>query len=261
MAIEVFNRYEKKYMVDEATFHKLLVRLEDYMILDAYNQDHEFYNISNIYYDTPDDRLIRNSIEKPVYKEKLRLRAYGVPDLDDNVFVEIKKKYKGITNKRRTSMTLREAYDYLHKDIKPDLLQESINQQVFREIDYFKNFYGLVPKTHITYDRRAYFEKNDGDFRLTFDTNIRSRRDHLGLELGNDGELLLENGIFLMEVKILNAAPVWFTKLMAEMQIMPASFSKYGTDYKKFVKQSLQQEKSRQVGFNCTGFKRTTAYA
>lgn len=239
MAIEVFNRYEKKYMMDEQTYHKLLIRLSDYMVLDPFNVDHEFYSISNIYYDTLDDRLIRNSIEKPVYKEKLRVRAYGAPTLEDQVYVEIKKKFKGIVNKRRTSLKLSEAYDYLDHNIYPDLNQAKINKQVFCEIDYFKNFYNLVPKVYITYDRRAYFEKDDGDFRLTFDKNICTRRDNVRLEIGTFGEKLLDDGFYLMEVKILNAAPVWFTKLMAELKIRPATFSKYGTEYKKYYAQKM----------------------
>ena len=93
MAIEVFNRYEKKYIIDEDTFHKLTYQIADYMNPDAYNRNGEAYRISNIYYDTENDQLIRASIEKPIYKEKLRLRAYGTPELTDNVFVEIKKKY------------------------------------------------------------------------------------------------------------------------------------------------------------------------
>lgn len=235
MAIEVFNRYEKKYMIDEEKYHQLLLRLTDYMILDSHNYDNEFYSISNIYYDTVDDALIRNSIEKPVYKEKLRVRSYGIPSIENNVFVEIKKKYKGIVNKRRTSLKLSEVYDYFDLDKNPDLNHEKINKQVFREIDYFKNFYHVVPKVHISYDRKAYFEKNDGDFRLTFDTNIRARRNELKLEAGNFGEYLLEPGKFLMEVKISNAAPIWFTKLMSEMNIYPTNFSKYGTEYKKYL--------------------------
>lgn len=239
MAIEVFNRYEKKYIMNEKTYNQLLVRLADYMVLDAYNVEHEFYSISNIYYDTIDDKLIRNSIEKTIYKEKLRVRSYGVPILEDRVYVEIKKKYKGIVNKRRTALKLSEAYDYLNYNQCPDLNQPKINQQVFKEIDYFKNFYGLVPKVHISYDRRAYFEQNDGDFRLTFDTNVRARRDNIRLEAGNYGDTLLEDGNFLMEVKISNAAPLWFTKLISEFDIYPATFSKYGSEYKQYVKNMI----------------------
>ena len=149
MAIEVFNRYEKKYIIDEDTFHKLTYQIADYMNPDAYNRNGEAYRISNIYYDTENDQLIRASIEKPVYKEKLRLRAYGMPELTDNVFVEIKKKYNGIVNKRRTSMTLQEAYDFLDDDICPDNHEGRINRQVLKEIDYFKNFYHLQPKVYL----------------------------------------------------------------------------------------------------------------
>ncbi|MED9973264.1 MAG: VTC domain-containing protein, partial [Lachnospira sp.] len=132
MAIEVFNRYEKKYMMDEDTFYKLTTRIADYMNPDAYNRNGEAYRISNIYYDTENDQLIRASIEKPVYKEKLRLRAYGTPELTDTVFVEIKKKYNGIVNKRRTSMTLKDAYDYLDSGVQPDFEHNKINRQVLK---------------------------------------------------------------------------------------------------------------------------------
>ena len=111
MAIEVFNRYEKKYMLNAIQYEKLTQAISEYMIVDAYNRDKMFYEICNIYYDTPDNALIRASIEGPVYKEKLRMRSYGTPKEKDHVFVEIKKKYKGIVNKRRTIMPLNEAYD------------------------------------------------------------------------------------------------------------------------------------------------------
>ena len=204
MAIEVFNRYEKKYIIDEDTFHKLTYQIADYMNPDAYNRNGEAYRISNIYYDTENDQLIRASIEKPVYKEKLRLRAYGTPELSDNVFVEIKKKYDGIVNKRRTSMTLQEAYDFLDDDICPDNHEGRINRQVLKEIDYFKNFYHLQPKVYLSYDRFAYFEKDDG-------------------------------GQYLMEVKISGAVPLWFTKIISGLNVYPVSFSKYGTEYKQYV--------------------------
>lgn len=235
MAIEVFNRYEKKYMMDEETFYKLTDLISDYMDPDAYNKDGQAYRISNIYYDTDNDRLIRASIEKPVYKEKLRLRAYGTPELSDMVFVEIKKKYNGIVNKRRTSMTLKEAYNYLDKGDMPDLENGKINRQVLKEIDYFKNYYGLVPKLYLSYDRFAYFEKNDGDFRITFDKNITTRREDVRLEHGSYGNKLLPEGQYLMEVKISGAVPLWFTKIISGLNIYPVSFSKYGTEYKNYV--------------------------
>ena len=143
MAIEVFNRYEKKYMLDKEQYEAVINKMSSHMEVDAYNKDNKFYMISNIYYDTPDDRLIRASIEKPAYKEKMRVRSYGVPGIDDNVFVEIKKKYNGIVNKRRTGIKLGDAYDYLDGKITAGMLEkknERINRQVLGEIDYFKHF-------------------------------------------------------------------------------------------------------------------------
>ncbi len=250
MAIEVFNRCEKKYLLSKEQYEELTERILRYMEPDAYNREQEFYQISNIYYDTCDDRLIRASIEKPVYKEKLRLRSYGTPQLSDKVFVEIKKKYEGIVNKRRTAMQLSEAYAYLNEHQYPQE-QSYMNRQVFLEIDYMKQFYQLLPKLYLSYDRRAYFEKNDGDFRMTFDKNITTRRCDLQLEKGCYGEQLLPEDTYLMEIKITRAVPMWFVKILSELQIYPVSFSKYGTEYKKYImKQNKQVTKGEQLCLN-----------
>ena len=241
MAIEVFNRYEKKYILDEHTFRRLLERINDYMEPDKYNLNGQFYSICNIYYDTDDNRLIRSSIEKPVYKEKLRLRSYGVPSLNDKVFLEIKKKYKGLVNKRRTTLRLCEAYDLVNHGIEPEE-QPYINRQVLEELKYFLKVYDLKPKVYLTYDRQAFFSKTDRDFRVTFDTNIKTRRENVGLELGNQGELLIGNAFWLMEVKSSEAVPVWFSELLAEKEIFSTSFSKYGTEYKRTL-QNIQNDK------------------
>lgn len=158
MAIEVFNRYEKKYLLDEVTFKNLLNRISDYMELDKYNKNGQFYSISNIYYDTDDNRLIRSSIEKPVYKEKLRMRSYGTPNAHDKVFLEIKKKYNGIVNKRRTSIVLKDAYRYMENGTFP-YETECLNRQVLKEIDYFRSIYDLKPKVYLSYDRYGFLKK------------------------------------------------------------------------------------------------------
>ena len=231
MAIEVFNRYEKKYMLDEVTFKRLLDRISDYMEPDKYNKNGQFYSISNIYYDTDDNRLIRSSIEKPVYKEKLRMRSYGTPDTSDKVFLEIKKKYNGIVNKRRTSIVLEDAYRYMEDGIFPKET-ECLNRQVLKEIDYFKSIYDLKPKVYLSYDRYAFFEKNDGDFRVTFDTNITTRRGDVRLESGSYGNRLLPRNIYLMEIK----------SCLSDLKIYPVSFSKYGTEYKRYVLEGYDKD-------------------
>ena len=245
MAIEVFNRCEKKYMLDKEQYEAVINKMSSHMEVDAYNKDNKFYMISNIYYDTPDDRLIRASIEKPAYKEKMRVRSYGVPGIDDNVFVEIKKKYNGIVNKRRTGIKLGDAYDYLDGKITAGMLEkknERINRQVLGEIDYFKHFYNLQPKLYLSYERMAYFEKNDGSFRVTFDTDITTRRHDVRLELGSYGKKIIPENMFLMEIKINKAVPIWFTKILSEYDIYPVSFSKYGTEYKQYIMENLKRK-------------------
>ena len=234
MAIEVFNRYEHKYMLDRKTYEKVIEVMDQHMELDSHNENHKPYTIANIYYDTADDHLIRASLQKPKYKEKLRLRAYGVPKKDSKVFLDIKKKYNGIVNKRRTTLKLKEAYEFVSSGKKPNL-KDYMNAQVLEEINYFLKVYDLTPKLYLAYDRIAYFEKGNPDLRISFDTNIRSRRYDVRLEAGDYGELLLDGDVYLMEVKTSLAKPLWLVHMMTDLDIKRTSFSKYGTEFKEMV--------------------------
>lgn len=224
MAQAVFNRYEKKYLMPETVYRELRQHLSSYMQEDTYG----LHTICNIYYDTPDFCLIRRSIEKPQYKEKLRLRSYGIPGMESMVFLEIKKKYKKVVNKRRIQLTLQEAYDYVEHGIHP-----AADSQILREIDFFLKRYPLERGIYLAYDRIALLGREDKEFRVTFDQNIRSRHQFMGLENGDFGEPLLPKGYYLMESKVMGATPLWFTEILSDLCIYPVSFSKYGNIYKK----------------------------
>lgn len=242
MAIEIFNRYEHKYKLDQQTFEKVLDYMDSRMELDSHCKNHSLYTIANIYYDTPDSSLIRESLAKPVYKEKLRLRSYGVPDLDSKVFLEIKKKVKGLVNKRRSTLELREAYDFLQTGNMPEL-SDYMNSQVMHELDFFINSHVLEPKVYIAYDRLAYFEKDNDDLRISFDTNIRTRRHDLTLESGDHGNRLIKENTWLMEIKTSLAKPLWLCEMLSEFEIRDTSFSKYGTEYTKSILKPRQNNK------------------
>ncbi len=235
MAIEVFNRYEIKYRISNETYGVLRERLSEYMESDEHSKNGEFYTICNIYYDTDNHDLIRRSQEHPIYKEKMRLRSYGTVEKDKKVFLEIKKKYDGLVNKRRTKMILQDAYDYFETGVVPEI-KPFMNAQVMSEIDYMKNRLDLKPKLFLSYDRCAMFAKDDKDFRVTFDRNITTRRYDLGLHYGIYGDKLIGEDEWLMEIKISDAMPLWMTEILSDMKIYKASFSKYGTEYTNFVK-------------------------
>ena len=226
MAQEIFKRYEKKYILEEQQYLALMSRLVTKMTADDYG----LHTISNIYFDTEDYELIRTSIEKPEYKEKLRLRCYGKAEEDGSVFVELKKKLDGVVYKRRVEMKLTDARKYLYYGIYPER-----DNQILREIDYTAGRYNLKPAASISYDRLAFFGKEDGELRVTFDHNIRCRNHTLDLSKGPFGTQLLEPGQMLMEVKIPGAMPMWMSRLFAELMIYPVSYSKYGTYYKEYL--------------------------
>jgi len=232
MAIEVFNRREVKYMLTDEDRSALLEIIGDYMDSDPFNKDGKTYSISNLYLDTPSDELIRKSLEKPVFKEKIRLRSYGQVALTDKVFLESKKKFDGVVNKRRTNFILQDVYKYFEDGSIPDY--PKLNRQVMKEIDYIMHFYPLKPKLFLSYDRYAYFEKNNSDFRLTIDTNIQTRRTDLRLDSPAYGDQLLEPGQWLMEAKAFKAFPLWFVRFLSSRKIYKISFSKYGREYKKY---------------------------
>ena len=220
----VFQRIEKKYLLDDEQYYRFLQAIEPYMTLDEYGH----YTICNIYYDTNHYELVNKSIEKPIYKEKFRVRCYGIPDLESKVFLEIKKKYKGVVFKRRVSLTLNETKAYLEEGKKPDKYT-----QIMNEIDYFLEKYHPEPKLFLAYDRLAYHGTQDSEIRMTFDTRIRSREYDLSLELGDHGELLLAENMHLLEIKVNAAMPMWLAHTLSELQIYPVSYSKYGSVYKK----------------------------
>ncbi|MGI5989556.1 MAG: polyphosphate polymerase domain-containing protein [Lachnospiraceae bacterium] len=231
MAIEIFNRTEEKYLLTERQTAKLLEMSEGRIKPDPYCVNGRKYLVENIYYDSANDDMINRAIEKHIYREKMRVRSYGIPASDGTVFLEIKKKYNGNGNKRRTGMPLPVAKEYLEKGKMPDPDTPGINIQVFKEIDYMRKIYGLTPKTMITYERQAWFSETDPGLRLTFDRNILAREDNLDLQAGPGGRSILPRGKVLFELKAEGAVPLWLVNAMSQMRIWPVTFSKYAREY------------------------------
>lgn len=221
---DVFKRKEVKYLLSHEQYKALRKLLKGYAEVDGYGET----DILNIYYDTENFNLIQTSLDKPLYKEKLRLRSYGTASKDSTSFIEIKKKYDGIVYKRRISAPYKTAVDYLNGE-KEALLDKS---QIRREIDSFIDMYpGIAPKMAICYKRIAMAGVEDPKLRITFDKDITWRTEDLSLKKGIYGKEILEKGQHLMEVKIGNAFPLELSRMFSELGIFPTSFSKYGRGY------------------------------
>ena len=223
----IFKRYELKYLLTRAQKDAVLRAMEPHMALDQYGRD----TVRNVYFDTDNCRLIRHSIEKPAYKEKLRVRSYRQVGADGTVFVELKKKYRSVVYKRRIALPEGEAMHWL---CTPEA--RGPDTQIGREIDYFRCFYQtLRPVAFLTYEREAYYDQSGGDFRVTFDENILGRQEELSLERGVWGEPLLEEGLTLMEIKTSGGIPLWMTEVLSRERLYKTSFSKYGTAYQTMI--------------------------
>ena len=226
----IFKRIEKKYLLSEKQYDALLCRIGSHLIPDAYGRS----TVLSLYLDTPDHRLIRNSIEAVNYKEKLRLRSYGTAADTSTVFLELKKKFDGVVYKRRAAMTLAEAVRYLEQGSKP------FESQIMSEIDWAMHLYGgLKPAMMIACEREAWFDEAHPDLRLTFDRNIRCRENELRLDRGSAGIVLLPEQTLLLEIKTAGAMPLWLAEALDAEGILPGRFSKYGTAYTR----TLQEKK------------------
>ena len=170
-------------------------------------------------------------MELPPYKEKLRLRSYGTPSPDSKIFLELKKKQNGVGTKRRARLTLRDAEVYLETGIHPTGLSY-VDEQVLREVDYYRSHQAVSPKVYVSYRRAAFHGKDNPSFRVTFDTDLLSRRYDLRLDAGRYGEPLLTEGTMLLEVKFTGAVPFWFARAMSDFGLSFHTFSKVGTDFK-----------------------------
>ncbi len=232
-----FKRYEIKYILAKEQYNKLLFCMPSDMQRDEYGK----HKISNIYFDTEDYKIIRHSLEKPKYKEKLRVRCYGQPSEDSLAFIEIKKKFNGVVYKRRVYDNKNNVMDYLCNDLKT-----IENSQILNEIDYIKNSYdNLKPKAYISYEREAFFSLNDEEFRLTFDFNIKARNNDITFYESDEDKEILSKEFVVLEVKTVMGLPEWFLKFLDSNNIYKSSFSKYGIAYQTYFLESFMNDLER----------------
>jgi hypothetical protein len=241
--IDVFERHEKKYRIDLSQYEKLMSILHQHMHADDYGST----RICSLYFDTPDDYLIERSLEQPLYKEKFRVRSYDIPTETDTVFIEIKKKFKGVVYKRRIACTLAAAREFIYGvpfveaySHYPLVVSEAREEALFptslqiaREIEYLKNHYFMLePAMFISSLREAYLCNDESGLRITFDSDVRWRDTKVDYAFGLGGESLIGRDERIMEIKCQGPMPLWLVHELSQLHISPVSFSKYGESYK-----------------------------
>ena len=247
MAVQtVFKRYEIKYILTLEQKEEVLRAMGGHMVLDQYGRT----TIRNLYYDTDTYLMIRRSLEKPSYKEKLRIRSYARAGADSTVFVELKKKYKSVVYKRRVALPCREAMAWAGQE-----RHCQKRSQISDEIDYTLAHYGtLHPAVFLSYEREAYYAEDGSDFRVTFDDAILVRQDGLSLESEVSGTPILSAGAVLMEIKCSGGIPLWMVEALSRRHIYKTSFSKYGTAYQKVIFPALPRTSKQTIkedAFSC----------
>lgn len=225
-----FQRHEKKFLLTPEQYRAILPLLAERMEEDRYGE----YTICSLYYDTPAFDLIRASVQKPPYKEKFRLRSYGVPGKDDRIFGEIKKKFDGVVYKRRVAATPGEMARFLAGG---ELPHES--PQIQRELHWFLRCHPISPRVFIGYDRTALAGREDLELRITFDRNLRWRDHQLDLMAGDHCAPVLPEERVVMEAKLPQAAPLWLVRILSQLELRPTSFSKIGTCYQRHLAQKI----------------------
>ena len=227
MAGEMFSRYELKYLIPFHVYEELAEILKRRMVYDRYGDAEGKYNIISLYFDSLDKKIYYETRNKSRYRQKLRLRIYNEATLEDHAYFEIKKKYKNRVNKRRTGIKLAHAYEYLEKGLVNGL--DVSNPQIFNEVDSFRNLYNLVPENIVSYDRQAFVGVDDPDLRVTFDYNLRCRKQDLRIETGPDGQFFVEKGMVVLEVKVDHSVPLWLSRVLSELGCRKGSVSKFCT--------------------------------
>ena len=227
MAKNVFHRLEYKYILTLDQYEAIIQEIKSKLKED----EHGKTTIQSLYFDTPNYRLIRESIEKPLFKEKLRLRSYGLLKEQDLAFLEMKRKSSGVVYKRRAKISEKEAFDFINYKT------NGYDNQIFKELKYFRDYYKDLKLTVLLlYDREAYYEQ---ELRVTFDTNVRYRLKDLNLSTSLEG-ILLDEGIIIMEIKTINSMPLWLVELLSNNSIFKSSYSKYGTVYRKVISKEME---------------------
>ena len=224
-----FQRVEDKYLLSYDEKKEFLSRISEYMKKDKFFISH----IHNIYFDNDNNDLIINSLDKPIFKDKFRVRSYGDMSLNGDVFLETKVKYKGIVSKRRIKLSVEEFNSYINNKKIPS------DSQVFKEINYYVDYYKLKPMIYIAYDRESYKGIYDSNLRITFDNNLRSRRDNLVFKDNIEMKKYFDNDYYIMEIKAVMAMPLWLVRILSDMNIKPISFSKYGKIYEREMKERV----------------------
>ena len=229
---DTFERYEIKYLVDKELKEVLLEEMKDKIVKDAFFKS----AIRNIYYDTKDYRLARLSLEKPDYKEKLRLRSYHRANAQDEVFLEMKKKYNGVVYKRRIVIPLGQAEGYFNH------LCDLPDDQISKEIKYLCEYYRTMrPAVYLSYDREAYYWKEDPSLRITFDENAMWRSDRMSLKEEPGGRQILDDGKVILEIKSRGNYPLWLTGILTKHHLYQTSLSKYGAAYQTIFNETKKE--------------------
>ncbi len=237
MEVKVFDRIEKKYLITKEQKQRILKVVKKHMEKDNFHKSEVF----NIYLDTDNFDLIIQSIEQPIFKEKLRARSYKGYN---KVFFEIKTKLCGKENnvgyKRRICVAKSDYQKIVEGRAKvADVIKKTAERprdiQIAKEVDYLIEHFNLSPKILVFYKRESY--QGENKLRITFDEDLKYRDKSVNFNKSkNDKKYFKNEKNVIMEIKAHGVLPLWLSRELSAEKIFPERFSKVGGIFKTIRK-------------------------
>jgi len=221
----VFDRWELKYVVTVKQMYQLMHALKNYVVLDE-NGDDGLYKIKSIYYDSHDFKFYHEKMNGNKYRQKVRLRGYNNVAYNDDVYFEIKQRYNTTVQKRRAELKLSDAYELMKHPLDAEQYADK-KRIVLDEIRYLSSMHALEAKAIVSYDRKAYMGKYEDGLRITFDTNLKCRKENLNLEEYHKEKYFVHPSLAVLEIKTNEKVPIWLVSLIQRFEIEAHRVSKY----------------------------------
>lgn len=226
------QRFELKYVVDEATAQEVRGFVGHYLELDEFGIGKPFcaYPVNSLYLDSDDLATFRQWVNADRNRFKLRMRFYDAHP-DTPVFLEIKRRVADCIQKQRCGLK-KSAVSFVLDGQFPPL--DLVNSREPKHLDALRNFISIVqqlrarPQVLVTYLREAYLDLNNNAVRVTLDRHVRmSPRSDADFSLRMDQFVQPFGDKVIVEIKFTDRFPDWAGEMARALELRRDGAAKY----------------------------------